>query len=151
MWSNVAIFLRLLGNQYDFSYASPTKDQYGRDVKADELTFVVSIGYKDSKETEEENHFCSGVLVTKQHVLTAAHCLHQIRADRLQVIVGSADLYAGTKYFVKSWTSFIMWFTDTYHKSPKDPYNDIAVMTVKYLRLLIVQSNNFQIKAKVRL
>lgn len=81
-------------------------------------------------------HICTGVLITSELVLTAAHCLHEKLLNQIQVIVGSVDLLGGRKYEPSMWITYDQW-ANSKNVSKESQYtrnnnaaNDIAMIKV---------------------
>lgn len=47
----------------------------GTEVQPGEFPFMAALEYKN-KDDKKVKYVCSGSLISKQHVLTAAHCYH---------------------------------------------------------------------------
>lgn len=47
---------------------------------AGEIPWIVALGYKNQKNPNQPKWLCGGSLITKKHILTAAHCVKN-RAD----------------------------------------------------------------------
>ena len=83
---------------------------------------------------EEEKHYCSGSLITQQHILTAASCLEGFYIhnssfpdfDRYSALVGSMDLIkGGVRYYYEQVE------IHKNHTFGKDYYNyNIGLITV---------------------
>lgn len=101
------------------------------DGKPYTFTFVVTIGNVIPINQHAENHFCTGALITRQHVLTARHCLAKKNFDDIVVSVGSVDVRGGMKYRAQLWITYNDWYRDMNNRPPVDEYNDLAVIVVK--------------------
>lgn len=90
----------------------------------------------------ESDHYCTGTLITEQHVLTCAHCVKSIdpserswkTKSNILVTVGSTDATQGTKYQVLGWMTYDKWKSENYVsvESIPDIHHDIAIVKVKY-------------------
>ena len=91
------------------SNAEPIVGANIRTPNEHEYPFLVSLGYVSYVQGEQENHFCTGSLISERHVVTSAHCVANVPPWNIQVHVGSVDLRAGRKYSVSSWKMFSQW------------------------------------------
>ncbi|XP_044266681.1 venom protease-like [Tribolium madens] len=101
----------------------------GVPAKLGEFPWIVALGYRNSKNPEMPKWLCGGSLITKKHVLTAAHCVHN-RRDLYIARLGDLDLYSDDD---GATPSTIPLAKAKIHPdyNPTRFTNDIAILTLK--------------------
>ncbi|KAJ8673877.1 hypothetical protein QAD02_005139 [Eretmocerus hayati] len=126
------VFLHLLLNSYGTSMyvnASPIDGPDLEPARYDKPPFVVFIMVKRRKDDKLSRHECTGALVSKNHVLTAAHCLNDMgRGEILQVVAGAPSLrLCEPPCEVESWITYSKWAREKCQAS--DPLmDDVAIL-----------------------
>lgn len=72
------------------SNATSTRIVGGEEAPQGAWPWITLLGYKDAS-TNQIDYLCGGALITSQHVLTAAHCVHN-KNDLYSVRVGEHDI-----------------------------------------------------------
>lgn len=86
----VALLAILLSINAQANQAPLTKIIGGEDAKASEWSFIVPLVKKG--ESAFFGQFCAGSLINSRYVLTAAHCVDDLSAYELEVIIDIYDL-----------------------------------------------------------
>ncbi|XP_025986029.1 chymotrypsin-2 [Solenopsis invicta] len=59
----------------------------GENAEAGEIPYQISLQMKHSS-----FHFCGGAILNDNYVITAAHCIIDVRAEKIKVVAGTNDL-----------------------------------------------------------
>ncbi|XP_058809925.1 chymotrypsin-1-like [Phymastichus coffea] len=98
----------------------------GKLAEVGEFPYMVSLRMRN-------NHFCGGALITKRHVLTAAHCIYPMTQrpmlkPYLHVVVGTNSVtWGGKSYKVKNLSYYPEYYDQT--EEPDFMY-DIGIVTL---------------------
>lgn len=96
-------------------------------VHAEEYSFIASL------QDQSGQHFCTGTVITNQHVITAGDCLYQKKTERVRVALGLTNLRtAMVRYTVAIWFTYEDWATRLRLLVERD-FNDIAVIIVSLI------------------
>ena len=121
------MFFVLSGNQFYFSNAEPLVGQNVRRVRGNEFPFVVAIGNNFFQDLQD--HICTGSLISRNHVLTAASCLKNVALERLRVKIGSSDILSANDFEVSWWLSYEEW-AQLNNMPPDHEDHDVAIIKV---------------------
>lgn len=124
----VAIGASEAWNAKAYAASHQTRIVGGQMDTTDAATYQVSLQAlveQRTGNTSKYYHFCSGSIISRQHILTAAHCLAGWRTDQLLVV-------AGTKVWnrpdgVRHWVARI----ETHERYEKLNGHDIGLITLK--------------------
>lgn len=87
----------------------------GSDAEEGSAPYQTSLQYN-------EKHFCGGVIIHQQFVLTAGHCLSSLKPRDIKISVGTNDLSNGSIYYQPDkFIAHNRYFKPTYH-------NDIGLV-----------------------
>ena len=124
--------LFFLDNLQNFVCSKAIVGEDVRRVRAGGFSTVVAIK-KVHNETinAEEAVFCTGILISYVHVLTAGHCKYEVPKNEVEIIVGSIDVRAGRTHFLQWWVTYTDW---VFCKTGYFRYtsNDLAVFKVTF-------------------
>ncbi|XP_078048043.1 venom protease [Augochlora pura] len=117
-------------NAYDNSLVYHIID--GTEAKPGEFPYMVTLGYENEnaeQDGQQINYDCGGSLISFEHVLTAAHCVHNINKKvPVEIRLGNEDLTSNDDSVQRIPISDIM-----YHPEYKISihYYDVAILKLK--------------------
>jgi hypothetical protein len=79
-------------------------------VEQGQYTFIVSLMHVNLNTFNRvDNHICTAALVTRNHVLSAAHCIEDRLKNETVVLAGSNYLSLCTAYEIFAWITYNEW------------------------------------------
>jgi hypothetical protein len=126
----------LIDNFFKLPIAEPIIGENVRRAEANEFPAIVSfMTINEGVEDLEEEHFCTGTLLTSSHVLTAAHCLENVQKNETQIVLGSVDLRCGLVYYPLWWVNYNEW-ASVRRVHLQFVVNDIAIVKASNMGLM---------------
>ena len=131
--SKEIVLIRLVSIQFFFTESNeslPIEGKLfgGQSVEDESKNYVVSLRHNGS-------HFCTGFLISKRHVLTAAQCLHNFilyewipEFEPYTVVIGNANSKNTVSHAIKQVEVHRRYVADT----PTSFYYNVGVITVDY-------------------
>ncbi|XP_058793564.1 chymotrypsin-2-like [Phymastichus coffea] len=105
----VYYFVQIVGFVFHFSIADPIRGDNVFAVKEGEFPLAAALIRKTECLNDECDFICTGVLISKRHILTADHCFEELQPNDTQIILNSIDLRYGTRYNVSKWITYDEW------------------------------------------
>ncbi|KAL3266538.1 hypothetical protein HHI36_010706 [Cryptolaemus montrouzieri] len=100
----------------------------GIPAKPGEFPWMVNLGYRNAEEPSKPKWLCGGTLISKRHVLTAAHCVYR-RPDLYLIRVGDFDLTSKDDMAYPEDIPLDTTSTRLHeHFNPRNYANDIAIL-----------------------
>ncbi|XP_014235628.1 venom serine protease-like [Trichogramma pretiosum] len=109
---------------YNHANNSPLTGHGLKVIENNDLPYVVLVAHR------RHGKICTGTLVTKYHIVTAAHCIRYENPTDLEAIVRIPPYVESHKYPVSSSITYDQW-TKFNNVNPRFPSNDIAVLSLE--------------------
>jgi secreted trypsin-like serine protease len=101
-----------------------------RTAREQEFPSAVAIIISKHRNRDVRNNLeCTGALVSRKDVLTAAHCISDRQRNRVKILIGSTDLYNAREFRPLRWITFNDWHYTMTGEVSMHP-NDIAMIKV---------------------
>jgi V8-like Glu-specific endopeptidase len=128
----------LLDNEFTFANAKAMIGKHVKQVKENELPYIVSISkLVHNKFGSELHHVCTATLISNQDVITVGHCINSERLEDIQVIVGSIYLRNGKNFCPLWWITYNQWIKETNVNEQQLLTDDVAIIRViAYLKIM---------------
>jgi V8-like Glu-specific endopeptidase len=79
-----------------------------------------------------EDHFCTAALISKQHVLSTAHCIARKLPNETVVLAGTNNLIFGRLYRISWWITYNEW-AELRRRTIIFEDNDISIIKVNQI------------------
>jgi secreted trypsin-like serine protease len=118
-------FIKMFIMFFTLAFSKNLRIMGGEDADIREFPFVASL-----RRIDQKRYFCSGVIISEKHILTAAHCVSYIHKSKYKVFLGSDNItnFETINYNVK-YVRIHPNFMDKFYNHWV-LFNDIAVLTV---------------------